>query len=62
VSNDVFVTQDRFLALEHYDKECLVYEHHVTKSKPSQFVQAEQKIALNWNNNPEFEEGQDEHC
>ena len=62
VSNNSFITYERYVALEHYANESIVYEKHITTSKPSQFVQTEQTVTILWNYNPEFEEEQDEYC
>jgi len=61
VSNDSFTTYNRYEALDHHAKESIVYEKHITTSKPSQFVQTKQIATIAWNNNPEFEEEQDEY-
>jgi hypothetical protein len=61
VTNESFFTYERYEALSRYAGEWIVYERHITKGKPSQFVQTEQIITIAWNNNPEFEEEQDEY-
>jgi hypothetical protein len=56
MSNKCFFTDNRFEAIDHYEKESIVYERHKTIGNPSRFVQAEQRVTILWNNNPEFEE------
>ena len=61
VANENFFTYNRYEALGRYAREWIVYEKHITMSKPSRFVQTEQVVTIAWNNNPEFEEKQDEY-
>ena len=61
VTNKSFTTYNRYEALDHYAKESIVYEKHITTSNPSRHVQTRQVVTITWNNNPEFEEEQDEY-
>ena len=58
VSNKRFFTYNRFEALDYYEKKWIVYERHITLGNPSRYVQAEQRVTITWNDNPEFEEEQ----
>ena len=60
VSNKDFTTYSRLEALDHYEKESIVYERHITTGNPSPFIQARQIVTITWNNNPEFEEEQND--
>lgn len=55
VSAKHFMTDSRDEAALAFEKEWLVYEHHITISIPSPFVSAQEMITLTWNNNPFFE-------
>ena len=57
VTNKQIFTYNRFEAIDYYERDWLVYERHITLGNPSQFVQAEQRVTIMWNNNPEFERG-----
>jgi hypothetical protein len=55
--NQFFVTNSRDEALDFYEKGHLVFETHHTITTFSLFNQSHLIAIKRWNNNPEFEEG-----
>jgi len=53
-TNERIITYSREQALEHYHDLCMVFERHITKTKPSEFTDTQTIISLRWNNNPDF--------
>jgi len=56
VSNGRFFTRSLDEALDHYEKDYLVYEKHKTISRTSRFSQTQVVVVVRWNNNPEIKE------
>ena len=54
VSNNRFFAESREEALAYSERECLVYERHITRRRYTLFDEAELVLKTNWNNNPEF--------
>lgn len=54
VSNRRLITDSREEAFAYYEKGWLVWEHHVTESRTSEFTHVKLVLTVNWNNNPEF--------
>ena len=61
VSNKSIVTESRYEALDFYEQNYIVYEHHRTISQPSRFTQTLNRVSMLWNDNPEFKEMYDEN-
>ena len=61
VTNESFVTRERYVALAGYRAGDMVYETHITMCNTSPHTQTRVFLTLRWNNNPYFyEEEQDE--
>ena len=56
VTNESFVTRERYEALACYRAGDLVYETHKTITQSSQHTQLVTRAIMRWNNNPDFRE------
>jgi hypothetical protein len=54
VSNKRVFTQSREEALAHFDRECLVYERHITLCRVTTHEEAKLSLTTLWNNSPRF--------
>jgi hypothetical protein len=54
VSNKRFFTESREEARAHFERECLVYEQHITSCRYSLYEEVKLVLKTNWNNNPRF--------
>ena len=48
------VTYSRVQALEHYHNQCIVFERHITKTRPSLCTDTQVIVSWRWDNNPDF--------
>ena len=55
ITDECFVTRERYVALAHYKAEDIIYEKHITVHNPSLYTQTRLIITRPWNNNPEFD-------
>jgi hypothetical protein len=56
VTNESFVTQERYVALAHYKDSATVYENHFTVHKPTPYTKTLVVITQMWTFNPDIRE------
>jgi len=53
-TNERIITYSREQALEYYHEEHIIFERHITVTRPSVFTDTQVRVAWRWDNNPEF--------
>jgi hypothetical protein len=56
ITNESFVTQERYVALAHYKDSDTVYEKDITVHKPTPYIQTRVVIYQMWTFNPDIRE------
>lgn len=55
-TGNVIMTDSRDEAVAYFEKDWMVYEHHVTISQHSAFTQSQLTVTMMWNGNSEIQE------